>query len=61
MQVEKLNAQGWQARAEPGTIQEVTDAEYVSSYVEAFDRAVDIALEPRDTAIYLKLLSERLE
>ncbi len=42
-------------------IQEVTDAEYVSSYIEAFDRAVDVALEPRDTALYLKQLSERLE
>ncbi|HEX9034142.1 MAG TPA: helix-turn-helix transcriptional regulator [Streptosporangiaceae bacterium] len=42
-------------------VQEVTDAEYVSSYIEAFDRAVDVALEPRDTATYLKLLSERLE
>jgi Domain of unknown function (DUF5753)/Helix-turn-helix domain len=42
-------------------IQEVTDAEYVNSYIEAFDRAVDVALEPRDTAMYLKQLSERLE
>jgi len=42
-------------------IQEVTDADYVSSYIEAFDRAVDVALEPRDTAIHLKQLSARLE
>ena len=42
-------------------IQEVTDAEYVNSYIEAFDRAVDVALEPRDTAMYLRQLSERLE
>ncbi len=42
-------------------IQEVTDAEYVDSYLDAFDRAVDVALEPRDTAVYLKQLSERLE
>jgi uncharacterized protein DUF5753/helix-turn-helix protein len=42
-------------------IQEVSDAEYVNSYVEAFDRAVDAALEPRDTAQYLKQLAERLE
>jgi transcriptional regulator with XRE-family HTH domain len=42
-------------------IQEVSDAEYMSSYIEAFDRAVDVALEPRDTAVYLKQLSERLE
>jgi hypothetical protein len=42
-------------------IQEVSDNEYVSNYIEAFDRAVDVALEPRDTAMYLKQLSERLE
>jgi len=42
-------------------IQEVSDAEYMNSYVEAFDRAVDVALEPRDTDVYLKQLSERLE
>jgi hypothetical protein len=42
-------------------IQEVSDAEYISSYIEAFDRAVDAALEPRDTAQYLKQLAERLE
>jgi transcriptional regulator with XRE-family HTH domain len=42
-------------------IQEVSDAEYMNNYVEAFDRAVDVALEPRDTAMYLKQLSERLE
>lgn len=42
-------------------VQEVSDAEYVNSYIEAFDRAVDAALEPRDTAPYLKQLAERLE
>jgi hypothetical protein len=42
-------------------IQEVSDAEYMTNYIEAFDRAVDVALEPRDTAVYLKQLSERLE
>ena len=42
-------------------IQEVSDTEYVVSYIEAFDRAVDAALEPRDTAQYLKELAERLE
>ena len=42
-------------------IQEVSDSEYMNNYIEAFDRAVDVALEPRDTAVYLKQLSERLE
>jgi len=42
-------------------IQEVSDPGYISSYIEAFDRAVDVALEPRDTVVYLKQLSERLE
>jgi hypothetical protein len=42
-------------------IPEVSDAEYMNNYLGAFDRAVDVALEPRDTAAYLKQLSERLE
>ena len=42
-------------------VQEVTDGEYVNGYIEAFDRAVDVALEPMDTAMYLKQLAERLE
>lgn len=42
-------------------IQEVGDAEYVNSYIEAFDRAVNAALEPPDTAQYLRQLAERLE
>ena len=42
-------------------VQEVSDTEYVDSYIEAFDRAVGAALEPRDTAPYLKQLAERLE
>lgn len=42
-------------------VQEVTDEEYVNGYIEAFDRAVDVALEPMDTAMYLKQLAERLE
>ncbi len=42
-------------------IQEVSDKEYVNSYVEAFDRAMDAALEPHDTGQYLKQLAERLE
>ncbi len=42
-------------------IQEVGDSEYVNSYFEAFDRAIDAALEPRDTTQYLKQLAERLE
>jgi transcriptional regulator with XRE-family HTH domain len=42
-------------------IQEVNRADEVSSYVEAFDRTVDAALEPADTTIYLKQFAERLE
>jgi len=42
-------------------IQEVSDTEEVNSYVEAFDRTVDAALEPADTTIYLKQFAERLE
>ena len=42
-------------------IQEVSDSDEVNSYVEAFDRTVDAALEPADTTIYLKQFAERLE
>jgi hypothetical protein len=42
-------------------IQEVNQAEEINSYVEAFDRTVDAALEPADTTIYLKQFAERLE
>lgn len=42
-------------------IQEVTDEEFRSGYIQAFDRAVDVAIEPMDTVIYLKQLAERLE
>ena len=42
-------------------IQEVTDPEYVTGYIESYDRAVDVALEPMDTALYLRQLAERLE
>jgi Domain of unknown function (DUF5753)/Helix-turn-helix domain len=42
-------------------IQEVSDVEYMINYIESFDRAVDVALEPRDTTVYLRQLSERLE
>lgn len=42
-------------------IQQVSDGEYVTGYLQAFDRAVDAALEPADTAQYLKQLAERQE
>jgi transcriptional regulator with XRE-family HTH domain len=43
------------------TIQEVSDKAEVKSYVEAFGRACDAALEPRDTVFYLKTMAEQLE
>jgi hypothetical protein len=42
-------------------IAEVNDPAYVSSYTEAFDRAVASALDPGSTARYLKGLAERVE
>ncbi len=42
-------------------IQEVISAEEVTTYIAAFDRAVDAALEPAETATYLRQLSEQLE
>ncbi|MBO0806867.1 MAG: helix-turn-helix domain-containing protein [Actinobacteria bacterium] len=43
------------------TIQEVSDKAEVKSYVEAFGRACDAALEPHDTVFYLKSMAEQLE
>lgn len=40
---------------------EVIDAELITSYIEAFGRAVDAALEPVDTVAYLRQLADRLE
>jgi transcriptional regulator with XRE-family HTH domain len=42
-------------------IQEVVNAEQVSTYIAAFDRAVDAALEPGQTASYLRQLADQLE
>jgi transcriptional regulator with XRE-family HTH domain len=42
-------------------IQEVVSPEQVSTYIAAFDRAVDAALEPAQTTAYLSRLAEQLE
>jgi transcriptional regulator with XRE-family HTH domain len=42
-------------------IEEVSSAESVSAYEEAFSRARDGALEPADTAAFLRQLAEQLE
>jgi transcriptional regulator with XRE-family HTH domain len=42
-------------------IEEVSNAESVNSYIQSFGRAVDAALEPVDTAAFLKDLAEQLE
>jgi hypothetical protein len=42
-------------------VQEVTDTEYMNGYIEAFDRAMDAAMEPADTVRFLRQLAERLE
>jgi len=42
-------------------IQEVINAEQVSTYIAAFDRAVDAALEPAETTTHLRQLAEQLE
>ena len=43
------------------TIQEVSSRADVKSYVEAFGRACEAALEPRDTVFYLKTIADQLE
>lgn len=42
-------------------IQEVNSTEQVNLYIQSFERAVDGALEPADTTIYLRQLAEQLE
>jgi len=42
-------------------IEEVSNADSVSAYEEAFSRARDGALEPADTAAFLRQLAEQLE
>jgi Domain of unknown function (DUF5753)/Helix-turn-helix domain len=43
------------------TIEEVGGTRQINSYIEAFSRARDGALEPTDTVAYLGLLAEQLE
>jgi transcriptional regulator with XRE-family HTH domain len=40
---------------------EVNEAEQVSRYIQSFEKAVDCALEPSDTTIYLRQLADQLE
>lgn len=42
-------------------IEEVSSAESVKTYVQAFGRASEAALEPADTAVFLRQLAEQLE
>ena len=42
-------------------IEEVSSAESVNTYVQAFGRASDGALEPADTAVFLRQLADQLE
>jgi hypothetical protein len=42
-------------------IQEVAGAEHVTMYSQSFDRAIDGALEPDDTTLYLRQLALQLE
>ena len=40
---------------------EVNEPEQVSRYIQLFEKAVDVALEPSDTTIYLRQLADELE
>ncbi len=42
-------------------IQEVSNADQVSTYIESFSHAADGALDPADTSAYLEHLAQRLE
>ena len=43
------------------SIEEVSRAEEVNTYIRAFGRVRDAALEPSDTTLYLRQLAEQLE
>jgi hypothetical protein len=43
------------------TMEEVSRPERVDTYMEAFGRAVDRALEPANTTAYLRHLADQLE
>jgi Domain of unknown function (DUF5753) len=40
---------------------EVSEPDQVSRYIQLFEKAVDVALEPSDTTIYLRQLADELE
>ncbi len=42
-------------------VDEVDAPEAVRSYIQAFERACDAALEPEDTTVYLETLAKRME
>ena len=42
-------------------VEEVSEAEAVSGYIQSFERACDAALEPEDTTVYLEKLAKRME
>jgi Domain of unknown function (DUF5753)/Helix-turn-helix domain len=42
-------------------VDEVSAPEAVRSYIQAFERACDAALEPEDTTVYLETLAKRME
>ena len=43
------------------SVEEVSAPEAVRSYMQAFERACDAALEPGDTTVYLETLAKRME
>jgi hypothetical protein len=42
-------------------VDEVSEAESVTGYIQSFERASDAALEPGDTTVYLEKLAKRME
>jgi transcriptional regulator with XRE-family HTH domain len=43
------------------SVEEVSAPDAVRSYIQAFERACDAALEPGDTTVYLETLAKRME
>ena len=43
------------------SVEEVGGFDAVRGYIQSFERACDVALEPEDTTVYLETLAKRME
>jgi len=43
------------------SVEEVSGGDAVHGYIQSFERACDVSLEPEDTTVYLETLAKRME